>query len=298
MVRRRDAGESQLGGSHAGWRGSCTLGGLVCYEYGQDSDTLTNLAVSCFVGLVIAWAAAVVASYAARAGGRTRWSFYWVGTLMACLCCIQYYFIFLAANTVPPSAVEDYIRRYDCIYSNKGGKRNKNGDKNAPGSLLNPCFCHEHATCVDDATGDEIHHADCPVDGSATCYEGDGNPLPLSVSKFLISTDRDCSYGRNADCSRQSPCTPCELDKVVHFADASYCTLCSDVNPGHCKFKTGVGPYCWKRPGSVEVVPCETCCTAAETSFEIRPFNESTDARNVTTYRNYTHCVLPAHPSW
>ena len=65
----------------------------------------------------------------------------------------RYYFIFLAANTVPPSAVEDYIRRYDCIYSNKGGKRNKNGDKNAPGSLLNPCFCHEHATCVDDATG-------------------------------------------------------------------------------------------------------------------------------------------------
>lgn len=295
---RRGAGETQLGGSHAGWEGECTLGGLMCYEYGQDSDTLKNMAVNIFVALVIAWAAAVVCAYAAKAGGRTRWSFYWVGSLMGCLCCVQYYFIFLAANTVPPSSVESYVRRYDCMNSNKGGKRNKDGNKNAPGTLQHPCFCHAHARCFDEATGAEIFHADCPTDGSAKCYEGNGDGVPMTASKRLISIHKDCTHGRNDECSKKQPCTPCELDRVIQFKDASYCTLCSDINTGKCHFKKGVGPYCWERAGSDAVVPCETCCTAATTTFEVRSFNHTTDAFNVTTYLNYTHCDVPIHPGW
>jgi hypothetical protein len=107
MVRRRDAGEEQLGGSHYSWDDRCGLGGFLCYEYGSDSDTATNMANNIFVALLIAWAVAVVCGYAAKAGGRTRWSFYWVGALMVALCCVQYYFVFLAANTLPPSAAAD-----------------------------------------------------------------------------------------------------------------------------------------------------------------------------------------------
>ena len=96
MVRRRDAGEEQLGGSHYSWDDRCGLGGFLCYEYGSDSDTATNMANNIFVALLIAWAVAVVCGYAAKAGGRTRWSFYWVGALMVALCCVQYYFVFLS----------------------------------------------------------------------------------------------------------------------------------------------------------------------------------------------------------
>ena len=63
--------------------------------------------------------------------------------------------IALLSKLLPPSAAADYIRRYDCMYSNKGGKRNKDGDKNRPLTNLNPCWCHEHAICLDAATGDE-----------------------------------------------------------------------------------------------------------------------------------------------
>ena len=269
MVRRRDAGEEQLGGSHYSWDDRCGLGGFLCYEYGSDSDTATNMANNIFVALLIAWAVAVVCGYAAKAGGRTRWSFYWVGALMVALCCVQYYFVFLAANTLPPSAAADYIRRYDCMYSNKGGKRNKDGDKNRPLTNLNPCWCHEHAICLDAATGDEIHHSACPTDGSAYCYEGNGDRVSLNLGKRVVSTERDCSYGRSAKCSKEQPCTPCEADRAVLFDDSSYCNLCSDINRGRCDFVPGVGPYCYVEPGSAAVEPCGLCCTHLEPFFEV-----------------------------
>lgn len=270
MVRRRDAGEEQLGGSHYSWRNECALGGFVCYEYGDDSDTLSNMAVNIFVGLLIAWAVAVVCSYASRAGGRTRWSFYWVGSLMFTLCCIQYYFVFLAANTLPPSATEEYVRRYDCMKSTKGGKRSSDSDKNKPGTKQSPCFCHDHAYCVIKDTGEVVHPSACPDDGSAECFEGPGEPVNQYIKQRWLSDERDCAYGRGAKCTKDDPCTPCEIEKVVHFKDNGYCNLCSDINPGHCHFKPGVGPYCRVEHGSAAIEPCGTCCTWPEPYFEVK----------------------------
>ena len=66
----RDAGDVQLGGSHASWGGECVLGGLVCYDYGLDEGSVQNVAAALFVGLVVAWAVAIFASYASRRGAR------------------------------------------------------------------------------------------------------------------------------------------------------------------------------------------------------------------------------------
>ena len=67
----RDAGDVQLGGSHASWGGECVLGGLVCYDYGLDEGSVQNVAAALFVGLVVAWAVAIFASYASRRGARS-----------------------------------------------------------------------------------------------------------------------------------------------------------------------------------------------------------------------------------
>ena len=186
----------------------------------------------------------------------------------------------------------------DCMYSNKGGKRNKDSDKNRPNTNVNPCWCHEHARCFVRTTGEELHVSSCPTDGTADCYEGDGRKISLKVSQKILSDERDCSHGRSSKCTKEQPCTPCEVEKAILFKDSSYCNICSDINRGNCHFKEGVGPYCRAGPHTDRIVPCGTCCTTPTLEFTVTAFNETTDAFNVTTYQNFTKCSYPVNAAW
>ena len=55
-------------------------------------------------------------------------------------------------------------------------------------------------------------------------------------------------------CTKEEPCTPCELDRLDEF-QAERCTTCSPENRGDCNFIPGEGPYCFDKPGSVKVRP-------------------------------------------
>ena len=172
----RDAGDVQLGGSHASWGGECVLGGLVCYDYGLDEGSVQNVAAALFVGLVVAWAVAIFASYASRRGARSDMGYYFSAGCLLGLVCVQWYYVFLAANHAPPSVMPAHTRRYDCERSRKGGKRSTVDRLNPAGGTVNPCFCHPYARCVDHATGRVYHAGDgtpaavpCPADCS--CYE-------------------------------------------------------------------------------------------------------------------------------
>ena len=84
MGSGRSAGEAALGGSHAGWRGDCGLGGLLCYDYGRDSPNTIDAAHNIFIALVVAWALAVAVAYAARKGGAKQWTVW--SEPPACVC--------------------------------------------------------------------------------------------------------------------------------------------------------------------------------------------------------------------
>ena len=217
----RDAGDVQLGGSHASWGGECVLGGLVCYDYGLDEGSVQNVAAALFVGLVVAWAVAIFASYASRRGARSDMGYYFSAGCLLGLVCVQWYYVFLAANHAPPSVMPAHTRRYDCERSRKGGKRSTVDRLNPPGGTVNPCFCHPYARCVDHATGRVYHAGDgtpaavpCTADGSAYCQELDGRFVPHWIHYCLGTqpTDRDCRHGRGAACSARDPCTPCEVE--------------------------------------------------------------------------------------
>merc|ERR1719387_2487625 len=107
----RDAGDVQLGGSHASWGGECVLGGLV-----------------------VAWAVAIFASYASRRGARSDMGYYFSAGCLLGLVCVQWYYVFLAANHAPPSIMPAHTRRHDCLRSRKGGKRSS-VDKLNPGGV-------------------------------------------------------------------------------------------------------------------------------------------------------------------
>ncbi|KAJ8606931.1 hypothetical protein CTAYLR_008631 [Chrysophaeum taylorii] len=190
---------------------------------------------------------------------------------------VQAYYLSEAANIV---AGLD-LTRTDCLESTKGGKISRTN--NPPGAKLNPCFCHAGALC---ALADGSTSVDCPTDGSATCRELDGTVVPLELSTSLQTHDRDCDRGKPSECTRREPCTPCELDRLVSFG-ATSCAMCSTVNRGDCRFKPGVGPYCYKAAGSDEVEPCRRCCTESLQHLVLK-----NDSRG----RPYTTCLLLHHP--
>ena len=134
----RDAGDVQLGGSHASWGGECVLGGLVCYDYGLDEGSVQNVAAALFVGLVVAWAVAIFASYASRRGARSDMGYYFSAGCLLGLVCVQWYYVFLAANHAPPSVMPAHTRRYDCERSRKGGKRSTVDRLNPAGARRPP----------------------------------------------------------------------------------------------------------------------------------------------------------------
>ena len=306
----RDAGDVQLGGSHASWGGECVLGGLVCYDYGLDDGSVQNVAAALFVGLVVAWAVAIFASYASRRGARSDMGYYFSAGCLLGLVCVQWYYVFLAANHAPPSIMPAHTRRHDCLRSRKGGKRSS-VDKLNPGGVqgldVNPCFCHPYARCFDPLTGYVYHEAStadtivensniqCPTDGSARCEEADGNLVPIHTQTTLRPTDRDCRHGRGAHCTEKDPCTPCEAETAALDPHAGYCMFCTADDRGKCHFKQGVGPYCKDGDGGAR--PCETCCTARrQVIVDSHVFLGRAGEDSV--FRTVKRCAYAVHPKW
>ena len=88
---------------------------------------------------------------------------------------------------------------------------------------------------------------------------------PCDVNrKEYISDIRNCIGGMGSACTKDEPCFPC--DRFIEF-NAPRCVACSTNFPGHCNFVPEVGPYCYKRVGSKEVVPCQQCCTESGPIF-------------------------------
>ena len=229
--------------------------GLVCYENERDDSNIVDASRNLFIALVLSYAVGILAQRVSRS--RKRFQLYWSGGICFMLCSVQAYFLFQAANTVPASFNDEKVYRYDCHDSQKGGKISK--DRQIVDR--NPCFCHEYATCRNKVTLRNVTSADCPVDGTFECLESDGRSIPLTLSSKYQTYKRDCDRGRGSRCTRRDPCTPCQLEKLLGFQGATYCALCSSLNTGDCHFKPGIGPYCWKRPGSREIEPCSQCCT-------------------------------------
>ncbi|CAM9425430.1 unnamed protein product [Ascophyllum nodosum] len=114
------------------------------------------------------------------------------------------------------------------------------------------------------AAGAFIPASMCPKDGSAFCWDKKGVPVPL-----YMDSSRDCSSGQGSRCTKDEPCTPCDLDAVEAFlavgaSGVSRCRQCGVGNSGACHFVLDEGPYCWKEPGSSEIEPCSICCTSAQ----------------------------------
>ncbi|KAJ1460217.1 hypothetical protein M885DRAFT_510022 [Pelagophyceae sp. CCMP2097] len=263
----RASGEVALPANHVGWRDKCGWLDLFCYEGGRDSSTIQNAATTLFVALAVAWAVCVATAYSSQRGGARKWKLHWSGVTLGLLCCTQYYFIFRAANIFPYTYNDDLVLRYDCLHSTKGGKISDLDAENTAESLMNPCFCHATARCRIRATNAFIDPLTCPRDGTAECSEQDGYIIGRQGGKKEQRTDRDCKQGRGSKCTKEEPCTPCDLDELATGYDQFFCAFCTDVNKGDCKFRQDTGPYCYASPGSRDVVPCKRCCTPPLVDF-------------------------------
>jgi hypothetical protein len=154
-----------------------------------------------------------------------------------------------ASLTLPNRKNDESLYKWDCLYSHKGGKVSYD-DSNDP----NPCFCANG-----NVTGTLSKHNS---DGSIGCS------TKIQSFHFLDGT-RDCSNARGPQCSKTSPCTPCELSKSEDFGDDwTRCQSCTNPYQRRCNFVEGLGPYCYQSSAKTEVVRCNECCTDPEPYFD------------------------------
>lgn len=101
------------------------------------------------------------------------------------------------------------------------------------------------------------------------CFVNDNCHMRPSCRQDLLMWHRDCLIGEGPLCTKDRPCTPCDLytiklfDGWIQDEKIGGCQACSQSNDGDCNFIEGVGPYCWKdhHRRMHEVVPCTKCCT-------------------------------------
>ena len=230
-----------------------------------DATTATQLANGLFMYMVYVLICLVSSRYIHGIGSKWRANF--GGSMLLGLVLIQYYSVFMAAmGNYPYDGKAAY--RWDCLESTKGGKISKAMYDEGSERAFNPCYCHSNATCKYKSHMRLWNQSDeCPRDADFVCFEnynletqrayksGDGDDTqadrrkvyPLLGSPKDEGFRRDCKFGQKDKCTRQNPCTPCELDKLVAF-DATRCETCSVFNRGDCNFVPGVGPYCWESP--------------------------------------------------
>lgn len=169
---------------------------------------------------------------------------------------IQYFYVIQVSTYLPAGRFYTYdssLIRSQCIESGKGGKR--------PGDAtlafdLNPCFClPEIANCTVLDTGLLFNGTICPSNGTTSCISDSNQQIDV-----YISNERNCEGGQGTKCSKDQPCFPCEINKIVEFG-TTRCRTCSTDNYGDCKFIPDVGPYCFISPNSKAIEACKQCCT-------------------------------------
>eukprot|EP00956_Cyclotella_meneghiniana_P001166 scaffold1327_cov65-Cyclotella_meneghiniana.AAC.5 len=187
------------------------------------------------------------------------------GVIMAVLASVviiyQWQFIIPFIGS-PMSFSSVNVRRLDCLYSRKGGKRPMGDISDV---YKNPCYKNaansSHLNIT--ATGEENNTVTNRLrlgDISTSICD------PSNTNEPYIPADRDCQNSQRAQCSVFEPCTPCQISRFQEFHKSQHgwsrCQACSPINNyGACSFVDGVGPYCWKDAVSRDVVPCTACCT-------------------------------------
>ena len=139
---------------------------------------------------------------------------------------VQSYHLFTAslANYPHDSTAWGAVRRYDCYYSDKGGKF---GYGETRPHALNPCWCaaNINASCLVNGL---VYNGTCPTDGTAKCfgnYDTDKYKIELYLNPY-----RDCYEGQGRKCTKSQPCTPCDLESLAKWDGderQTRCTTCS-----------------------------------------------------------------------
>ena len=170
-----------------------------------------------------------------------------IKALLSMLILIQIYQLIQATAKIPNHHHDETLHRWDCLYSNKGGKVTWGSQD------INPCYCKK---------GGEKGSLVQNEDGSIMCA------TDIQVSKYADSS-RDCANAKGPVCSKSSPCTPCGLSRSEEFGERwERCRPCNYPSDRKCDFVKGVGPYCYKSVTSREVVPCNECCTEQMQQFD------------------------------
>ena len=298
----RDAGDVQLGGSHASWGGECVLGGLVCYDYGLDEGSVQNVAAALFVGLVVAWAVAIFASYASRRGARSDMGYYFSAGCLLGLVCVQWYYVFLAANHAPPSVMPAHTRRYDCERSRKGGKRSTVDRLNPAGGTVSVLLPPLRAVR-------RPRHGPRLPRGRR---DARGRPVPgrrlgvLPGARRPVRAPLDPRARDPAD----GPGLPPRPRRRVHGAGPLHAVRgrgrragpprglllgLHGRRPGKCLFTQGVGPYCKDGHGGVR--PCgRRAARRRARSSSTRTSGRGAPARRASSGRSSG--ALAVHPKW
>jgi hypothetical protein len=174
----------------------------------------------------------------------------------------QMFWLIQAAIYIPATPFQIFntkFHRTDCLLSGKGGKR---PFKAMTAIDANPCFCTGPGTQCLRNSDKTVISGTCPI-GTATCM-ATINGTSTEVKPY-ISHFRNCIGGQGSSCTKQQPCYPCERSRLPEWGKGSSgsarCRMCSSEFSGDCQFIPGVGPYCFDKPGSKNVVPCKKCCT-------------------------------------
>ncbi|CAN0371905.1 unnamed protein product, partial [Pylaiella littoralis] len=232
----------------------------------REMTTLTGLSESWLKTLVVL--VAVALSTNVLVGPSVRWRPVFISGVLGIVILCEYYYLFFAVIKMPrdwATTMGVSIERWDCLRSTKGGKR---GDTSTSVFDINPCFCPFDGYCKNITSDQWVDPSVCPKDSTASCW--DANQVPVDL---YITSTRDCTAAQGMSCTKEEPCTPCDLNTIEGFLSArgsssgnanhgvSRCRSCAPGNSGACDFVIDEGPYCWKQPGSQEVEPCSGCCT-------------------------------------
>jgi len=116
----------------------------------------TDLAGITFAIIVVSFTAAVGLKYA-TGEGTTRYRKSFLSSMLLILIFVQYYQLWFALLQLPVDFTTnsgDPVYRYDCLNSEKGGKRSHQDYRD---QAKNPCWLHVNSTCVlEEGTSMEI----------------------------------------------------------------------------------------------------------------------------------------------
>ena len=215
------------------------------------TTALLDVATFIFVSVVILFCIVLLLSFAQRGAAKSAKRRAFIRASIAALAIYLLHLLSRESINSFASSSSKTLLRWDCLRSDKGGKRPFGIESN---EYKHPCY-NETAAVVAEIENDYLSPSSprsfCSSTAAAAKYE-----------KYISAT-RDCQGAKRSTCSLSEPCTPCEISRRNEFSSTwSRCQSCSIRNNfGDCNFRDGVGPYCWKNGDMLEVIPCEICCT-------------------------------------